>query len=413
MNSRYIASISLLVMAAGFIITWFMPEHVVIILLHGGFEAGLVGGFADWFAVTALFRHPMGIPIPHTSLLLKNKERIVESLISSVENELLNKHSIEQKLRQVRLLERGGQLLTKQLSRRSVRRRVLAAAITGVERLPVAQGVPYLQSALRTYVQQMDLKNAAEQVITKLLHDRKDEEALDYVLAEAMKWIKQRQTKQMLGQLASEKLGEVRMGGFMGFAVQAMSGFMDEDKLGEMLQSMIMSALRDLEDRDNKHREAVLRELRIRLFEFSESEEQIERLKGWVQGQLEADHMETWIVEQLEQLRRLIIVKLEEEREAGGRRLFAAYRYIMRKLNETPERLREWEDRILAMVIQVVEDNHYRIGRLIRENVDQMDDAALVSMLEDKVGKDLQWIRVNGAVCGFVIGVILAVFKLI
>ena len=413
MNSRYIASISLAVMAAGFIITWFLPEHVVVVLLHGGFEAGLVGGFADWFAVTALFRHPMGIPIPHTSLLLKNKERIVESLISSVENELLNKHSIERKLRQVRLLERSGQLLTKQLARRSVRRRVLDAAITGIERLPLSQGVPYLQSALGTYVQGMDLKAAVDQAITRLLHDRKDEEAMDYVLAEATKWVKQRQTKVMLGQLASDKLGEVRMGGFMGFAVQAMAGFMDEDKLGSMLQSMIVSALRDLEDPDNEHRAQLLREIRIRLFEFAESDEQIERLKEWAQAQLQSAHMETWIVEQLEQLRRLIIVKLKEEREAGGRRLFAAYRYLIRKLNESPERINDWEDRILAMLIQVVEDNHYRIGRLIRENVDRMDDAALVSMLEDKVGKDLQWIRVNGAVCGFFIGVILAIFRLI
>lgn len=412
MNSRYVASISLVIMAAGFIITWFLPEHVVVILLHGGFEAGLVGGFADWFAVTALFRHPMGIPIPHTSLLLKNKERIVESLISSVEHELLNKRSIEQKLREVRLLERGAQLLTRQLARKSVRRRVLSAMITGMERLPVSQAVPYLQSALGNYIQKTELKSAIEQLVTQLLRDRKDEEALDYVLAEAGKWVKQRQTKVMLGQLASEKLGDVRMGGFMGFAVQAMAGFMDEDKLGAMLQSMILSALRDLEDPDHEHRTLLLREIRIRLFELTESEEQIERLKAWAQDQMQSIQVETWMTEQLEQLRHLIIAKLGEEREAGGRRLFAAYRYLIRKLNESPEQIRDWEERILTMLIQVVEDNHYRIGRLIRENVDRMDDAALVSMLEDKVGKDLQWIRVNGAVCGFFIGIILAVFRL-
>ncbi|WP_245237743.1 DUF445 family protein, partial [Paenibacillus ihuae] len=72
-----------------------------------------------------------------------------------------------------------------------------------------------------------------------------------------------------------------------------------------------------------------------------------------------------------------------------------------------------WEERICASLIALVEANHYRLGVLVKENLDQMDDASLVNMLEDKVGKDLQWIRVNGAVCGFVVGLVLTVIQMI
>lgn len=65
------ATISLAIMGVGFVATMPFGDSIWGQLLQGGFEAGLVGGLADWFAVTALFRHPLGIPIPHTALLPK------------------------------------------------------------------------------------------------------------------------------------------------------------------------------------------------------------------------------------------------------------------------------------------------------------------------------------------------------
>ena len=106
MKTRYIAGLSLAVMGAGFITTKYaLPDSGWVHLLESGFEAGLVGGIADWFAVTALFRHPMGIPIPHTALLLKNRNKIINSLISAMENELLKKESITQKLSDMKLFQ--------------------------------------------------------------------------------------------------------------------------------------------------------------------------------------------------------------------------------------------------------------------------------------------------------------------
>ena len=58
-------------------------------LVRAGAEAGIIGGLADWFAITALFRHPFGIPIPHTAILPSNKDRIGRSLGSFVERNFL------------------------------------------------------------------------------------------------------------------------------------------------------------------------------------------------------------------------------------------------------------------------------------------------------------------------------------
>ncbi len=99
-GSRKIARYSLMIMGVGFIATTPFHGSVWIDLLHGGFEAGLVGGLADWFAVTALFRHPLGIPIPHTALLPNNRKRITNALVSTLKNDWLSKESIQEKIKE-------------------------------------------------------------------------------------------------------------------------------------------------------------------------------------------------------------------------------------------------------------------------------------------------------------------------
>ena len=74
-------------------------------------EAGMVGGLADWFAVTALFRHPMGIPIPHTALIPKKKDQLGEALSSFVGENFLNAELITEKIAGANLAARAGQWL--------------------------------------------------------------------------------------------------------------------------------------------------------------------------------------------------------------------------------------------------------------------------------------------------------------
>lgn len=413
MKSRNLATISLAVMACGFLITLFLPDNLGVELLRGGFEAGLVGGIADWFAVTALFRHPLGLPIPHTSLLLKNRDKIVQSLISAMENELLNKASIENKLRKVRIVSMGSRLLTRFFGRKKARTEILEQLSTFVQRLPVEKAVPYLQSAVADYIREAELGTAADAIVTKLMNEGKDTAALDYALEGISGWSGRPETRAMLGKIASEKLAEVKLGGLKGMAFQAFVGFVDADMLGEMLQGMLQSGIRDFREADNPYRAQIIQEIRVALFQIVNDENRIAALKEWAQKELHGEEMTVLLNRQAEIIRSKVIALLEEDRSAGGRKLFALYAMLTRRIGMETQWIQDWEERIRASLIALVEANHYRLGVLVKENLDQMDDASLVHMLEDKVGKDLQWIRVNGAVCGFVVGLVLTVIQLI
>ncbi|WP_278321538.1 DUF445 family protein [Clostridium beijerinckii] len=106
MKTNQRALILLVIMFIGFIITLFPQNTPIITILQSGFEAGVVGGFSDWFAVVALFRYPLGIPIPHTALLPRNRKRITEGLVSIVENNLLNKSSIINKVHELEVVKK-------------------------------------------------------------------------------------------------------------------------------------------------------------------------------------------------------------------------------------------------------------------------------------------------------------------
>ncbi|WP_341278851.1 DUF445 domain-containing protein [Paenibacillus sp. FSL H8-0537] len=411
MKSRYIAGISLAVMGAGFITTrWWLPDNAWTHLLESGFEAGLVGGIADWFAVTALFRHPMGIPIPHTSLLLKNRRKIEGSLISAMENELLNKDSITRKLSGFQLFAGAASAATKLIGKRRFRMSAVDFAQSAVERFPLERISSVLHGFLADYVKKQDFTPIVRKLADRFVHERWDERALDYGLEHVGHWIRKRETEEMLGKLAFKKLEELKVGGFMGFALQAFVGFMNEEKLGGLIQNMLLSTMQELSYPGSPHRQKLLLEVRAQAEKLADNEELMLKLKQLIEQGVDSVETERFIHLRLEELRQLVLDKLEEQHRSGGRAIVQGYRFATDYLNGKQEMLDNWENGIRGYLVRLIENNHYRIGALVRDNLERMDDKALVSMLEEKVGNDLQWIRVNGALCGFVVGVILSFF---
>src|SRR6187402_1285715 len=91
-----VGSISLAVAVAGAIASHVALGHPELVgalwlrVLGAGFEAAVIGGLADWFAVTALFRHPLGIPIPHTAIIPARRAKMIESIVHMVEEDWLS-----------------------------------------------------------------------------------------------------------------------------------------------------------------------------------------------------------------------------------------------------------------------------------------------------------------------------------
>ncbi|MGF7047814.1 uncharacterized membrane-anchored protein YjiN (DUF445 family) [Paenibacillus sp. DS2015] len=413
MRTKHIATSSLIVMGIGFILTLFMPQNIVVRLMQGGFEAGLVGGFADWFAVTALFRHPMGIPIPHTSLLINNRAKIVNSLIGAMETELLNKESIKNKLRQAKIFKSLASGAFRMIRKREVRRNIVTSTKSLVEAIPLEKVATSVQTAVVGYVRNKELEPLVAQIAISIVEKKYDERVLDYALDYGKKWAIKPETEILLGQIVHSKLQELQVGGMKGFAIQAFLGFMSEEKLGSLLTGLLVSSIDDLSSSDSAYRERILREIRVQLTTAALNPSVTHQIKSWLETKLTDESTERFILAQLVELRDKLLLKLDKEYDNGGRIVLSTFRWVVTTLNKQEELVNRWEQGILNLIGNLVEANYYRIALLVKDNLDKMDDKTLVNMLEEKVGNDLQWIRVNGALCGFIIGILLTVLHML
>lgn len=409
-QSRYLAGISLTIMGAGFAASLPFQGPLAGEIIQGGFEAGLVGGLADWFAVTALFRHPMGLRIPHTALLPKNRQRLTKGLVNMLENEWLTKESITAKLKQMNLAEKILIIIEEELHSDSFKKAIAAIAEQAILHIDVQKTSAFAEKEIKTYLHSVNAAALFQSAIDQILTRGYDEKALDYFLIKVREWAEKDDSRKQLGIFAMRALNNIELDGFMQFALKSFMNIIDEEKLGSILQNFIVKGLHSLHERENGNRTALLRRIETELIKIKDSEQLHKEIEGWKDSLIadwDAEKQITKIIEDLQQ-RALSFVKNEE---FADKYILPFLTNVLNKIKETPAYMDNVENWLQRQIVQLVENNHSKIGKLVQENLNKFDDETLISMMENNIGKDLQWIRVNGAVCGFIIGLLLEGIK--
>lgn len=412
-KSKHLATISLAVMGAGFVATIPFQHTLWGMILQGGFEAGLVGGLADWFAVTALFRHPLGIPIPHTALLPKNRQRITATIISMLENDWLTKESIYEKISSIRFTEKLLAIIEKEKNSESVRKTILAMIVQSIKQIDAKKIAPLLERELKLQVQQqLDSKMYLPIITEQFLKRKYDEKAVDFILDEVEEWANKDTTKNRLGQMAVDAIENIKAEGFMQFALKSFSNLVNEEKLGNIIQSLIQKGVASFRDPLNDNRQTLLFSIESKLGKMKEDEKLIEELNHWMTQLINEWKPEAKMVDFLLILQQKTLDFVEQP-QFYEEYVLPPIGDFLTKLEKNEEQLKQMEEWIRNQVFTFVDNNHSKIGNLVEENLDKLDEATLIEMLETNIGKDLQWIRVNGAICGFLIGLCLVGVKML
>lgn len=403
-QAKHTAAISLGVMGAGFLATFPMGGWGGA-LLHGGFEAGLVGGLADWFAVTALFRHPLGIPIPHTALLPRNRDKVVRSLIQAIETELLTKESIVTKTAEFKIGERLLDLL--ETHREDAAAVAIRVSEYALERLPMDRIVPLLARVLGSKLRELDTAGLLRKISDEALARGYEEKTLLFLMDKAGGLAAREETRRQLGIMGAAALQNLQVGGLMGFAVNAFISFMDEEKLGGMLQNAILGTLAEMQAReDHPLREMLLEAMRNTLRKLPEQPGVLAEIDGWKERLADGGAIESYLGIWMEELREKALDVVRGPRFSEDY-VQPAISGLLASLRANPQLVDTFQGWVQERIAGFVERNHWKIGKLVKENIDKLDNESLIKMMEEKIGGDLQWIRVNGAVCGFLIGLAL------
>jgi uncharacterized membrane-anchored protein YjiN (DUF445 family) len=411
-RSRHLAAISLAIMGTGFIAMIPFQESLIGKLLMGGFEAGLVGGLADWFAVTALFRHPLGIPIPHTALLPKNRDKMTGALINMLENDWLTKESIMDKFKQIHILDKIFETVEKELHSDYVKKSIQSFCLEIVRKIEVEKYAPSIEQEIKSFLLSADASVLMQKASSHVLAKEYDEAAFDYVLAETENWASKDEAKWVLGKLGKQAIETTQADGLLKFAIQSFSNMITEEKIGNMLQSFILKRMNNLKKKDNPYRHMILDKVRKELAGIGEREALMLEIQTWKNKMVDEMDLTVQIKDVLAKTKGRAIAFIEKDRFVDDHVIPIVNKFI-NEIKEDPKKVEGIESWLHLKIAGLIERNHSKIGKLVKENLDKLDTETLIDMMENNIGKDLQWIRVNGAVCGFLIGIGLTIFKIV
>jgi uncharacterized membrane-anchored protein YjiN (DUF445 family) len=366
-------------------------------------EAGIVGGLADWFAVTAIFRRPLGLPIPHTALIAANWELMAARVGTMVGSRVLTKEYVAQEIARVdvaSLIARAAERLTS---------RDLDVATRELARWLAAELSPKAAGDLVTRLRDLLLDRplspmlaAAVQMAHRHGWDQRAVTALTGSLAEAFDRPAFRST---VGELVDDLLTRYRerMGVYPRFwiGLASLLGLIDRERVLSALQAGLRQVAQEPDHPVRQRLAETMDELPGRLRADSRLAARIEAAKR----DLLSTPIATRVVEDAAAaLHRILLADLERPRSEV--RLWIVERLERaRRALAADEDLRQQLDRwAKARVLEMVERHHQRLAEFIENGVRALGPEGAVRLIEEHAGDDLQYIRVNGTVVGGLAG---------
>lgn len=366
-------------------------------------EAGVVGGLADWFAVTAIFRHPLGLPIPHTALIPHNWELMAERVGVMVGSRVLTKTYVREEIARVdlaELLARGAE----RISRADLQRATRIVAAWAAEQLAPATTAELLARARRALATQpvAPLLATALRVARRQGWDQRLIDGGVRVVAEAMD---RPEFRAAVGEVVDDLLARYRerLGVYprlwMGLA--SAIGLVDRDRLVAALHAGLREVAQDRDHPLRVQAVELVADLERRLTADGALVARVEAAKVEF---LEAPAVAALLDDAAATLTRTLRAELSDERSELlawlGERLDRARLALV----EDAALRRELDAWAKARVGDLVERHHGRIAHFIENGVRALGPEGAVRLIEEHAGDDLQFIRVNGTVVGGLAG---------
>lgn len=383
-----------LLLISGLALLW---THLVesqtfpVLLVRATCEAGIVGGLADWFAVTALFRHPLGLPIPHTAIIPKSKERIADALGKFVERHFLTEDAMVKKLRGADASRRFSEWLTTPDASCAIADAIVKALPYIIRSVEDRELQRFAQQTLGSYLRQVNAADLFGRGLRLFAEMEEAEVLLQRLMVAAERWL-----------VAHKRwIKEVVAGRTPWWMPRTIDAKIAAAILDGALE--LLSELRDPHSDVRLKLNSALSNGIENLFGSEELRNDINTAKNRV---LDHPDVQSWIsalwrqfsqtvANDLANPRSQIRVTLERTIATVGDSI-ASDRVLQGQL-----------DRFLERIAIYLASWRNEIGHFVSEVVKSWDTRVLTERLELVVGSDLQYIRINGTVVGASVGCLL------
>ncbi len=387
---RTIATSLLVLMTLVFIATRFAPPGWRWAPYVGAFaEAAMVGACADWFAVVALFRHPLGLPIPHTAIVPENKRRIGASMGRFITNNFLSPRVAAERLKAVDIVGLSARQLADPRNAEAIAAVVGRLAPHAIAALPQDAVETWIGGIARRGAEALPAAPLAARALSILWAEGAGQALLDQGLL------------LIEGALARNHAAIVEQ-------VRRQSSrwipkWVDDIIAAKLLQG-ISGTLEDMRRPDHPWRAEL--EARIEALIDALAHDPEMRARGEALKRELLDNLA--FANQARALWRELEAALQRELPQRAETLtgwaLAALAALSRSLEKDPVRRERLNDGLRRLLLQIVLPRRAEVGDYIAHVVDRWDTTTLVQRLELQVGRDLQYIRINGTLVGGLVG---------
>jgi uncharacterized membrane-anchored protein YjiN (DUF445 family) len=357
-------------------------------LVRAGAEAGIVGGLADWFAITVLFRHPLGIPIPHTAILPRSKDRIGRSLGSFVERNFLIPEVILPKVRQLDLTNKVAAWLELPQTAPvvadwviTITKRLLAASDS-------AQITQLIQHTLGQQLRAVDLAPILGRAIKILMTSDESDVILEKIVEAAENWITANKAK--INEMVHQRSG---------WWIPRMI----DRRIATAIVEGALDVLHQLRQSDSEMRIHLREAISKMSNDFITSNEQRNKLQRMKDLILDDAEVRAWVASSWDGISQGLINGLSDPGSTTRSTLQSAVLAVARSLREDTFMRTRIDATIEYLVTELVQWRG-EIGSMISDVVRNWDARTVSDRLEMLLGSDLQYIRINGTIVGGLVG---------
>ena len=384
----------LVLMGVVFVAAWILESaHPWLGYVRATAEAGMVGGVADWFAITALFRRPLNLPIPHTAIIPSRKDRIGRSLGNFVQNNFLSPEVLGAKLRAAALSRRASEWLRDPEHARLVVRQAAGALRSATAVVRDDDVHAFLERSVIEPLKQRPIAPVLASGLTLLTANDRHQQLLDRVVHGLARLLAENE------ELIRDRVREESPWWVPEFV---------DDKLHDRIVDGIARTLYSVSEDPSHPLRRQLDELLTNWIEqLRESPEMMARAESLKQQVLDnptSDRLTESLWHELKQVLDRQVDAAEQGIPGGLERGLSALAEAALEDEALLAKIDEW---IIGAVLRIVEQHRHEVGQLIAATVSAWDPDETSRRIELQIGRDLQFIRINGTLVGGLVGLVL------
>jgi uncharacterized membrane-anchored protein YjiN (DUF445 family) len=378
---------------------FFEPSYPWVGFIRATAEASLVGGLADWFAVTAIFRRPLGLPIPHTAIVPTQKDRIGRTLGNFLQNHVLTREVVAAEVKALRLSERIARWMSDPEISRRIAKQMATGLAKAIEGLPEQEVRELIHRSAVARLHATRVAPILGNVLALVTSDDRHQRLLDEII-------------QIVGNALRQNRDAIRR------KIREESPWWVPGLVDEAITTQIMTGVEELlrevrADRDHPVRRKFDQAVAEFIDQLRDSTEVSARAEAIKDQLLDHALVEDFIARLWDTVRNAAARRNADPDAPSPEALALGISSAGESLLAHEAHLREFDEFLTDNIAAVADRHRHQVSELITRTVGAWDPEVAARRLELAVGSDLQYIRINGTLVGGLAGLVIHTLSLV